>query len=233
MVRGNTDTALGDIAMKHGTLALMGWLALALLPHAARSQSADDAKLRAFTQSPFYQSLINRALAALPETVFRRCPTLVSTGSRVMVLRSPRFAPDGYPISGVWKQVFPVSGCGNDTILNFYFSARADEKVDVLIGDPGTTHADLTLQRDALPFAIFGAGKVVKGCKDFTVTNTRFEAFGVPNPPIPDPGPAQTLRPWWETWTMAGCGRKADVPMNFVPDATGTRIIESGGGTAR
>jgi len=219
--------------MRQRRLVLIGALALALLPHMARGQSADDARLQAFTQSPFYQSLVNRALAALPETVFKRCPTLVSNGSQVTVLRSASFAPDGYPLSGVWKQVFPVSGCGNDTILNFYFSARADEKVDVLIGDPGTTHADLTLQRDALPIAITGAGLVVKGCKDFTVTNTRFEAFGVRNPPIPDPGPAQPLRPWRETWTLVGCGRKADVPMGFVPDATGTRIIQPGGGTAR
>jgi hypothetical protein len=224
---------MGDIAMKHETLALVGWLALALLPHAAKSQSADDAKLQAFARSPFYQSLVNRALAALPETVFKRCPTLVSNGSHVTVLRPAGFAPDGYPTSGVWKQVFPVTGCGNDTILNLYFSARADEKVDVLIGDPGTTHADLTLQRDALPFAMTGASLVVKGCKDFAVTTTRFEAFGVPNPPIHDPGPAQPLRPWWETWTMAGCGRKADVPMDFVPDETGTKIIQPGRGAAR
>lgn len=134
---------------------------------------------------------------------------------------------------GLWRQSFPVSGCGNDTSLNFFFSAGADEKINTVVAIPGETIADLTLQRDGLIYANFGALLVAKDCKTFEVKNTRFEGFGIPNPPIADPGPDQHLRPWWETWTMTGCGRTIDVPLDFVPGEKGTQIIQPGGAVER
>ena len=150
-----------------------------------------------------------------------------------MILKPISFGKDGFPNSGEWKQSFPVSGCGNDTILNFYFSANADEKINTIIGLPGTTHTGTVLGRDAVSYANLGASLVVKDCKAFDVKNTRFEAYGAPKPPVPDPGPGHPRRPWWETWTMTGCGRTVDVPIDFVPDETGTRIIQPGGATER
>jgi hypothetical protein len=44
-----------------------------------------------------------------------------------------------------------------------------------------------------------------------------------------DPGPDKRLRPWWETWTLVGCGRTIDVPMDFIPrDTGGAQIIQPG-----
>jgi hypothetical protein len=136
---------------------------------------------------------------------------------------------DGFPNSGLWKQTFPVSGCGNDTILNFYFSAGSDEKINTIVGMPGTTRADTLLQRDAFTYANIGATTTARSCRIFVVKNTQFDAFGLRNPPLPDPGPEQRLRPWRETWTLTGCGRTFDVPLDFVPDQTGTQIIQPGG----
>jgi len=51
---------------------------------------------------------------------------------------------------GSWKQAFPVSGCGNDTVLHIYFTATADKKINAIVGLPGSTHADLTLQRNGV-----------------------------------------------------------------------------------
>jgi hypothetical protein len=101
------------------------------------------------------------------------------------------------------------------------------------IGVPGATHADLALQGDALLYARIGAARVTKDCKTFEVKNTRFEAYGVQNPPMADPGQNKPLRPWWETWTMIGCEQTVDVPMDFVPDSAGTRIIQPAGTIAR
>jgi hypothetical protein len=141
------------------------------------------------------------------------------------------FAISGYPNAGVWKQTFPISGCGNDTILNIYFLAKADEKIDSITALPGTTAADLNLQNDAVMYARIGANIAVKDCElsKFIIKNTKFEGFGLSNPPTPDPGPGDRLRPWWETWTMTGCGRTVDVPMDFVPRDKGTQIIQPGG----
>lgn len=145
------------------------------------------------------------------------------------MIRPVAFGGDGFPNAGLWKQAFPVSGCGNDTILNFYFAAGANEKINTIVGIPGSTAADLVLQRDAVMYAQIGAKGVVNDCNAFTVRNTRFEGFGFAKPKTPDPGPGSHFRPWWETWTMIGCGHIVDVPLDFQPDATGTQIIQPGG----
>jgi hypothetical protein len=69
---------------------------------------------------------------------------------------------------------------------------------------------------------------IAKGCKSFDVTDTKFEGFGLSKPPAPDPGPDIHFRPWWETWTLIGCGITIDIPVEFVPDAKGTQVIRAG-----
>jgi hypothetical protein len=212
--------------MRSGVALLLAWSAMITSATGLLAQTSDSDRLQTFTRSEFYKSLVNRALAAIPQTIFQRCPTLVSNGSRVVVIKPVSFGSDGFPNAGMWKQSFPVSGCGNDTILNLYFFAGADEKINTTIGVPGATHADLALQRDALLYARIGAARVIKHCKAFEVKSTRFEAYGLQNPPMADPGQDKPLRPWWETWTMVGCDHTIDVPIDFVPDSTGTRIIQ-------
>jgi hypothetical protein len=219
--------------MRSRAVLLLAWSAILTSTTVLLAQTFDSDRLQTFTRSEFYKGLVNRALAAIPQTVFQRCPTLVSNGSRVVVIKPVSFGSDGFPNAGVWKQSFPVSGCGNDTILNLFFSAGADEKINTAVGAPGATHADFTLQRDALLYALTGAARVAKDCKSFEVKNTRFEAYGVPNPPIADPGQDKPLRPWWETWTMIGCDHTIDVPIDFVPDSTGTQIIQPPSAVAR
>jgi hypothetical protein len=141
-----------------------------------------------------------------------------------MIAQSITFDSNGIPNAGGWWERIPVAGCGNDTTINLYFAVGADGKIATIVAFPGTTRANLVLQRDALKFANLGAGSRAKDCKQFVVTNTRFEGFGLRNPATPDPGADARFRPWWETWMMAGCGQSLDVPINFIPDATGTTI---------
>jgi hypothetical protein len=101
--------------------------------------------------------------------------------------------------------------------------------IDAIASAPGDTHADLVLQRDALTYAIVGAQSRAKQCSHFDVADTRFQAYGLNNPKTADPGPSARFRPWWETWTLVGCGRKFDVPLSFAPDSTGTQVIQSVG----
>ena len=206
-------------------IVLIAALAAALnRPTVAAARSADAAKFREFVRSDFHRHLLLRAFALLPPAVFRRCPTLVSNQSQVTAIRLVTFGIDGFPASGAWKESFPVSGCGNDTTINFYFVVGKGEKIDTLIALPGTTHGSLTLQRDASMYALMGGTLTTKGCKNLTITNTKFESYGLSHPVTPDPGPLSRLRPWWETWTMVGCGHKVEIPVDFVPDATGTQI---------
>ena len=195
----------------------------------AQPPAADEARLKAFLDTTIYKQMVNKALASVPPTVFRRCPALLAASSKVTVLRPVAFGPDGHPAAGAWRQAFPVSGCGNDTTINLFFAATGTQTMNALVGLPGSTNADPVLQRDARHFATTAALAAAKGCTAFVVTNTRFEAFGVPSRGIPDPGPERRLRPWFETWTLVGCGRTFAVPMDFLPDATGTQIIQPGG----
>jgi len=156
----------------------MGALALsACAPFAAAAQEqADAAKFQAFVRnSDAHKALIGKALAALPATVFPRCPKLVSQGSKVTVVQPIALASNGLPNAGAWKEAYPVAGCGNDTILNFFFSASKDGKIKTFIGLPGTTIADPLLQRDAMTEALAAAARPeIKDCKSLDVSNTEY-----------------------------------------------------------
>jgi hypothetical protein len=172
--------------------------------------------------STSYQAYIARLFSSLPSDVFQRCPTLVSNGSTVTVLKPPTFAADGYPTSGAWKQSFRVTGCGNDTSINFYFFGHPDEKITSLIAAPGDTHADPTLQRDTIVHVMIAAGAQARDCNAPHLRTTHFDG-----PLDAQAGAARVqtaLSGWRETWTISACGRLLAVPVTFVPDATGTRI---------
>jgi hypothetical protein len=203
------------------------------VPQGAASQEVTDpAAFRAFTATPLYQSLVKRALDGVPPEIFQRCPALVSNSSKITILRPLHFADDT-PVGGGWKHSFPVSGCGPDTILNFYFMATPDRRINILIGPPGTTHADPAMLHDAQAGAFNAAagaphdpGKAP--CASYLVRNTKFEGFGLEDPPTPDPGSADPHRPWRESWTVSGCGHTFLVPLNFLPRPGGTAVMQPG-----
>jgi hypothetical protein len=195
-----------------------------LHPVNAEAPTVDPQSFRNFLASDLHKTLMAKAEATTPPEVFHRCPTFVPAGSKIMIAQSITFDQKGIPNAGAWWERIPVAGCGNDTIINVYFAVGADGKIATMVAFPGTTRANLLLQRDALTFAYIGASSRAKDCKHFIVTNTRFEGFGLRNPAPPDPGADARFRPWWETWMMVGCGKSLDVPINFMPDATGTTI---------
>jgi hypothetical protein len=207
--------------------ALLGVLLSILISSGQSHAQAPDPKFQQFLATDFHKGLLNNALGQMPPAVFQRCPSLVSKGSQVSVMRPVTFAADGFPNAGLWKETFPISGCGNDTVLNFYFVAGSDEKVNTVIGIPGTIIASPVLQGDARKNAYMALAIKVRDCKNFDVKNSRFEAYGLKYPVTQDPGPGSKSRPWWETWTMAACGKTFDVPIGFMPDATGTQIMLS------
>jgi hypothetical protein len=128
-----------DYAARLAMVFIIGSLGSIAQPMVAIAQVDGSRELEAFTKTAFYGALLNRALATLPDSVFKRCPTFVSRGSQVTILKPVSFGSDGFPNSGFWVQRFPVSGCGNDTVWTFFFSAGADEKINTVIGVPGAT----------------------------------------------------------------------------------------------
>jgi hypothetical protein len=87
---------------------------------------------------------------------------------------------------------------------------------------PGTTHAGPVLQRDAVGYAVQVVAAVPGGndpnCKIGYVEDTEFvsqEDTAIQGGKEP---------PWRELWTLVSCVQKMQVPMAFIPDATGTSI---------
>ena len=137
-----------------------------------------------------------------------------------------RFGPDGLPVSGAWSQHFPISGCGNDTTINVTFNVLADGKIDTVVGVPGDSHADATLQKDAFKFVSIAVRARPVDCARLSVQTTKFEGGDLRYPPKMTFGSVHPSPPWWETWTVVGCGRRWDVPVDFIPDATGTQVYQ-------
>jgi hypothetical protein len=219
-----------EFTMKSLVVLLFSLVTVLVRPNNSKAQALDGIQLQAFTRSDFYRSLVDRALKAIPQAVFQKCSALKSDGSRVTILTPANFAASGFPNTGFWKQSFPVSGCGNDTTLNVYFSATADEKVNVLVGAPGDTHADYILQSDALKYARLGAQLAANDCNasGFEAKDTKFGGFDMSDSPVKDAGSYNGARPWRETWTMIGCGHTIDVPVYYFPGAKGTQIVAGG-----
>lgn len=186
---------------------------IALSSATAASEPQPSPALQALVQSSGYQGNIARLFSQLPPTVFRRCPTLVSNGSKVTIIEPVSFGQGGYPIAGLWKQSFPVSGCGNATTINLYFKGQPGEKILSIVGIPGETHADLTLQRDALKFADIAVQAVFRDCNEMNVRDSKYAGLV-----------SKSGKAWQETWLFSACSRSVQVPMIFTPDATGTTV---------
>ena len=204
----------------------IAFLAAALpLSEATKSsaQQIADPSLQQLVLSAPYQRNIARLFSSLPIDVFQRCSSLVSQGSTVTVLKPASFAGDGYPISGAWKQSFPVRGCGNDTSINFFFFAQADEKITSLIAAPGDTHADPTLQRDAMRYVMLAARLAAPECTAPHLRTTHFDGrLSAQGSSTISP---ETSSGWRETWSASACGKLIPVPLTFITDATGTRVV--------
>jgi hypothetical protein len=197
------------------------------LCNGVRAQTVDRDKFQKFLSSSSHQGLVDKAVASISKEVFQRCPELKSPPIKIHASKSIEFGPDGIPNAGSWWERLPVSGCGNDTILNIYFEVAAGgSKINSIVALPGTTRASIILQQDALKFAQLGFLKKVTNCNQFIVKNTNFEGFGSTTSPVLNLDAAAKSQSWRETWTAAGCSRTLDIPMEFFPDGVGTRIVQ-------
>ena len=199
-------------------------LMFAALPDIASAQAATPPTLQAFIASPQFQSYIGGLFSKLPPDVFRRCSSLVSKGSTVVVSTPATFASDGHPVSGAWKQSFPVSGCGNATTINFFFAVQASGNIVTTLGVPGESHADAVLQKDAIRYAVIAANIKAATCADTHVLNTTFDGKDSKQPINNNASLEVGKTPWHETWTLSGCGEVVRVKINFIPDPNGTTI---------
>jgi len=119
-------------------------------------------------------------------------------------------------------QIFPCSGRGlgndklklKDVLSDPVFQQGVVGAAPLL---PGTTPADPLLQKDAV--AISAVGGVPTECQSLYVADTEF---------LDHEGSAlegSHGAAWRALWTLAFCTGRAQVPLRFVPDGKGKRIM--------
>jgi hypothetical protein len=182
-------------------------------------------KLNALVASASYKATIQKAAATLAPEVVQGCSPAIPDRSVIRVLKPISFGADGRPFEGAWKQSVALDGCRTETVLNFLFTAGADERIRTLVLVPGSSIAEPQPQVEAFHGAVAAVQGLGAPCAGLHVANTRFEAFDHSRSPGPDPAPGAKVEiPWRETWTLVGCGKAWSMPMLFTPEGPATRV---------
>ncbi len=228
--------ALGGAVLTRAAGRLLLAAALGAWGGAARAEpqilppdAAGGPAMLAYARTEPYRALLTQALARVPASVVPRCPKLNLDDGAIILFQPLQVAPDKTVVGGAWRHSRLARGCGADTVVNLFFFATSERRVMTVVGVPGTSRADLAQQRIARTFVLLALDPVAGGCQQFETVNTGFEAFGTKAPEVKDPGPGAEYRPWWETWTMLGCGKRYSVPLDFTPNRLGTQIVQPGG----
>jgi hypothetical protein len=171
---------------------------------------------------PEQQKTINESSLKAWSQQLPNCAAPQMKQRNVLIDQEPNFDAQGNPISGQWRVLTWIEGCGEERIVNLQYWFPPDGKLATTLLLPGTTIASLTLQRDAIFYAKLGMAVIApRDCKEAPVINTQFKGWD--SGELPDAKGA-VRRPWTEEWTVRLCGVTGVVPMHFVPDATGTTI---------
>lgn len=144
-----------------------------------------------------------------------------------VIYKPPAFDARGAIVSGAWKAVVNENGCATSRVLNVMVWAQSPGSLASAPLLPGSTHADPTLQKDAVHYATLAAslasaqspsGAQERDCRSGYIADTSFvETEDITLQGAKGPS-------WRELWTLVGCTHRLLVPMHFVPDPTGTTI---------
>lgn len=179
-------------------------------------------ELSAFLIRPEQQKAINESSVKAWFQQLPNCAEPKMTQRNVLIGQEPKFDAKGDPLSGRWSVVTRIEGCGEERIINLQYWFTPDGKLAASLRLPGTSIADLTLQKDAVLYAMSAMVNVApRDCKEAPVINTQFK--GRDSEEVLDANGA-VRHPWTEEWTVRLCGVTGVIPMHFIPDATGTTI---------
>lgn len=201
--------------MKHGALKLLAFAALSLSVQ-AQAENPLSPELQAFMSRPDEQKIYGAALLRDWDYAVDNCPSPAVKNLRLSIGIPPKFDAGGQPVSGEWRLIGQLEGCGKTRHLSILYGFGTDGKLVRAGMLPGTSVSNFRLQRDSLMYAAAAMGGLApKDCKDVRILDTRFVAFE---------GPEAAKRPWTEEWTVRSCGVTGRVTMHYAPDATGTGI---------
>jgi hypothetical protein len=124
--------------------------------------------------------------------------------------------------AGAWKETVQATSCGKSRVHNVHTFVRPDGNLQRSPMLPGSSIADLLLQRDTVGLVYVNVAANAKDCPrtGHFIENTKFLRWD-PRP-IPNAKSGPNARAWDEEWTASACGKSILFSVRFTPDATGT-----------
>lgn len=203
---------------------LLAALIVAVSASAALGQqrpSAELQRLNEFIRSPEHLQAVRAAITTFePAALAAVCKDVRPTKGRDWKpVEDPVFDPGAKaPKNAAWQETWEVNACGRPGVRSLGFVARPGQGVVPLPMFPGESLADLRLQHDAGQLALTDAAPAALRCEERgriqVVNSTVIQR------------PTQTGGRWSERWTVAGCGRTADIDVDFRSDPQGRLVYE-------
>lgn len=183
--------------------------------------SPEVQRLGEFIRSPEHLQAVKTAISVFePTALAAACKDVRPVQGRSWrPVEEPQFDPGAKePKNAAWQETWDVSACGKPAVRSLGFVARPGQGVVPLPMFPGESLADLRLQHDAGQLALSDAAPAALKCDErgriqvinSAVTNRTNQSRGQ----------------WSERWTVAGCGRTADIDVDFRPDPQGRLMYE-------
>ncbi|MEA1676454.1 hypothetical protein [Nitrospirillum sp. BR 11163] len=197
--------------------------AFALFLTSGTALADDQANIARLFADPGVRQMTLAAAQQSAVVMNEPCPSAQATVSTDVAVFQPLvFDAAGQLQTGIWRQQVTLAGCGGTRTLNVIGWKQAGQAIGMGALLPGGTHTDVLLQRDAIQqvdqLVKITPGATEEGCAREYVADTRF----VDREATPAPGGKSP--PWREVWTLRTCTKQIEVPIRFIPDATGTTI---------
>ena len=189
------------------------WLSTLLLAAPLLATAADPAPEQRFLADPHLQQNVLATAARSTVMLRHACQDATYKSADPVEVQPMKFNEFGSPTAGELR--FPVTetGCGASRQLNVRLWVQHESSIAMTPMLPGSSRADSGLQQEAWPHVMSAAGGPDANCKDSYIEDTRSDGAA-----------PKGKQPWKEVWTLNSCSWRAEVPVTFTPDPSGTKI---------
>jgi hypothetical protein len=174
----------------------------------------EPAAVSTVRSAPSFHTAAEGQFTGYEEGLSTHCATVAADWSKAAhrVYGTPQTGADGNLVNATWVEVVPGTACGQARRYRVLVVIRSG-KARVVSLLPGESIASPQLQNDArLTLSGVVAGVLLKG-QNCTVDVLDTNLAGAP--------PTASKQPWNEIWTVSACGKRLNVPIQFVPDTVG------------
>lgn len=176
-----------------------------------------------YLNSKSNRDVINQVIRAQAARYPGACTDVVVDAKfNVLTIAPVQFDGQRFTPGGAWKETVQANSCGKVRLHNVHTFVRPDGNLQRSPMLPGSTIADILLQRDAAGLVYVNIATRAGDCPrtQHFIEDTRF--VGWASKAIPGAKAGPNARAWEEEWIASACGKPMVLSVRFTPDATGT-----------